>query len=79
MRDITDNQSQAVGYGSSSVKSFALLGSSSLNFGLWGLAIIPAWFVVRRIGIDLSGPVDDDEKEPATPVTEESVEWTEKS
>lgn len=52
-----ESASQAVAYGTSSIASFAGLGSSCLNFGLWGAAIIPAWLVVRRIGIDLNGPV----------------------
>lgn len=56
-------QSQAVAYGTSSIRSFALLGSSSLNFGLWGISIIPAWLVVRRIGVDYFGAEDADDNE----------------
>jgi hypothetical protein len=51
-----ESASQAVAYGTSSIASFALLGSNSLNFGLWGLAIAPSWLVIRRIGVDLWGP-----------------------
>lgn len=51
-----ESAAQAVAYGTSSVASFAHLGSSCLNFALWGVAIVPAWLVVRRIGIDLNGP-----------------------
>lgn len=49
----------AVAYGTSSVKSFAHLGSASLNFALWGVALLPTWLVVRRIGVDLNGPNDE--------------------
>ncbi|WOO81648.1 UNC93-like protein [Vanrija pseudolonga] len=58
-----ESASQAVAYGTSSVRSFALLGSSSLNFGLWGISIIPAWLVVRRIGVDYFGAEDADDNE----------------
>ncbi|KAL1406847.1 hypothetical protein Q8F55_006256 [Vanrija albida] len=49
----------AVAYGTSSVKSFAHLGSAGLNFALWGVALVPTWLVVRRIGVDLNGPDDE--------------------
>lgn len=42
-------------YGTNSIESSKLIGSSSLNFGLWGLALIPAWLVIRRIGVDYIG------------------------
>lgn len=28
----------------------AQIGSTYLNFGLWAIALIPAWFVIRDIG-----------------------------
>lgn len=31
----------------------AQIGGVYLNFGLWGCAILPAWLVIRRIGISL--------------------------
>jgi hypothetical protein len=27
-----------------------------VSFAIWGLAVIPAWFVVRQIGIEHFGP-----------------------
>lgn len=27
------------------------VGNVYLNFGLWGIALIPAWYVVREIGV----------------------------
>lgn len=37
-------------YGLSSVSIMASVGNIYLNFGLWAIAIIPAWFIVRQIG-----------------------------
>lgn len=44
-----------------------------LNFGLWGLSLVPAWLVIREIGVTLgdkklkreleSGGVDQNEQE----------------
>ncbi|KAI0774882.1 major facilitator superfamily domain-containing protein [Trametes elegans] len=46
----TESAAQAVSYGLSSVSSFASVGGSAINFGLWGVALVPAWLVVRDIG-----------------------------
>lgn len=37
-------------YGLSSVPIMASVGSIYLNFGLWAVSLIPAWFVVRKFG-----------------------------
>lgn len=29
------------------------IGGTYLNFGLWGIAIVPAWFVIKEIGVTL--------------------------
>ena len=29
------------------------MGGVYLNFGLWGISLLPAWFVVRQIGYTL--------------------------
>ena len=29
------------------------VGTVYLNFGLWGLSLIPAWFVVKEIGVTI--------------------------
>jgi hypothetical protein len=55
-----ESASQAVAYGTSSIASFAQLPSAALNFSLWGLAIIPAWIVVRNIGVEYFGPQNDE-------------------
>ncbi|MAD83639.1 MAG: hypothetical protein CL912_11825 [Deltaproteobacteria bacterium] len=36
-----------------SIKIFAEVGGVYLNFGLWGLALLPGWLVVRQIGVSL--------------------------
>lgn len=40
-------------YGLNSIEVFADVGGVYLNFGLWGLALLPAWLVVREIGVTL--------------------------
>lgn len=29
------------------------IGSVYLNFGLWAIAIVPAWFVIKEIGVTI--------------------------
>lgn len=31
----------------------AQIGNVYLNFGLWGVSLIPAWLVIRKIGVML--------------------------
>ncbi|PMB67171.1 hypothetical protein BM221_006833 [Beauveria bassiana] len=40
----------------------AQVGSVYLNFGLWAAAIIPAWLVLREIGVAKPGDGDDSEQ-----------------
>lgn len=40
-------------YGLSSVSIMASVGSIYLNFGLWAIALYPAWLVVKQIGVSL--------------------------
>lgn len=35
--------------------AFGTVGASALNFGLWGVAVIPAWFVVKEVGVTFFG------------------------
>ncbi|KDE09039.1 hypothetical protein MVLG_00757 [Microbotryum lychnidis-dioicae p1A1 Lamole] len=51
----TESAAQAVSYGLNSVQSFGTIGASSLNFALWGISLVPAWFVVKEIGVTLWG------------------------
>jgi hypothetical protein len=45
---VSANSSQ---YGLSSVNIMAAVGSVYLNFGLWAVAILPAWLIVKQIGV----------------------------
>jgi hypothetical protein len=49
----TESAVQAVSYGLNSLPIIADVGGVYLNFGLWGLALIPGWLVVRQIGVTL--------------------------
>jgi hypothetical protein len=40
-------------YGLNSIPIFAAVGGVYLNFGLWALALLPGWLVVRGIGVSL--------------------------
>ncbi|KAF2234421.1 hypothetical protein EV356DRAFT_545386 [Viridothelium virens] len=44
---------QAISYGVNSVAVMASVGGVYLNFGLWAISLLPAWLVVRRIGVSL--------------------------
>lgn len=46
----TESAAQAVSYGLASVGAFARVGGGALNFGVWGVSVLPAWLVVREIG-----------------------------
>ncbi|KAJ5907640.1 hypothetical protein N7495_000322 [Penicillium taxi] len=47
----TESAAQAVSYGLSSVTVMAAVGSIYLNFCLWGIAIFPAWLLIREVGV----------------------------
>lgn len=40
-------------YGLNSVPVFADVGGVYLNFGLWALALLPGWLIVKEIGVTL--------------------------
>ena len=46
----TESAAQAVSYGINST-SLVMTAASAINFGLWGLALVPGWLVVRTIGV----------------------------
>ena len=61
----TESAVQAVSYGLNSVPVMAEVGGVYLNFGLWALALVPAWIVVRKIGGELGDmKVQREGKEP---------------
>ncbi|KAK8196026.1 hypothetical protein M8818_007178 [Zalaria obscura] len=49
----TESAAQAVSYGLDSIDIMGQIGSVYLNFALWAVAIVPAWFVIREIGVTL--------------------------
>lgn len=51
----TESAWQAISYGLGSIPVFASVGGTYFNFMLWGVSILPAWFVVRRVGSGLGG------------------------
>lgn len=54
----TESAAQAVSYGLTSVSVMGQAGAVYLNFGLWAISIIPAWFVVKEIGLCIGKAID---------------------
>lgn len=54
----TESAWQAVSYGLESIRVFGEVGGVYMNFGLWALAILPAWLVLRHFGA-LTSSVED--------------------
>ncbi|KAI1859008.1 hypothetical protein JX265_004615 [Neoarthrinium moseri] len=52
----TESAWQAISYGLTSVDIFAQVGAIYINFGLWAVAIFPAWLVLRHFGQDNKAP-----------------------
>ncbi|KAI1206906.1 major facilitator superfamily domain-containing protein [Annulohypoxylon truncatum] len=48
----TESAWQALSYGLNAIPVIASVGGPYINFGLWGAAIIPVWFVIRDFGVD---------------------------
>ncbi|KAI9734348.1 MAG: hypothetical protein M1834_002454 [Cirrosporium novae-zelandiae] len=46
----TESAVQAVSYGLNSIDIIAQIGGVYLNFGLWAIALVPAWIIIREIG-----------------------------
>ncbi|KAI0157934.1 major facilitator superfamily domain-containing protein [Hypoxylon sp. FL1284] len=46
----TQSAWQAVGYGLNAIPIIASVGGPYINFGLWGVSIIPAWLVIKDFG-----------------------------
>lgn len=58
---------QAVSYGITSVKVFAEVGAVYWNFALWGVAIYPAWLVLREFGGKKVSAIEQTENGVVTP------------
>ena len=48
----TESAWQAVSYGLTSVAIMGAVGAVYINFGLWDIAIAPAWLLIRRFEAD---------------------------
>ncbi|POS75957.1 cytochrome c oxidase subunit 1 [Diaporthe helianthi] len=48
----TESAWQALSYGLNAIPIFATVGGTYFNFGIWALALYPAWLVVSKIGVD---------------------------
>jgi hypothetical protein len=46
----TESAWQALSYGLNALPIMATVGSTYTNFGLWAIAIFPAWLVIRGLG-----------------------------
>ncbi|ORY91542.1 major facilitator superfamily domain-containing protein [Leucosporidium creatinivorum] len=62
----TESAAQAVSYGLNAIESFGLIGASALNFALWGVAVIPAWLVIKEIGVTYWGRGEKETREAET-------------
>lgn len=56
----TESAWQALSYGLDSLTVFGERGGVYMNFGLWALAIAPAWTVLRHIGETTNSAGDSD-------------------
>lgn len=48
----TESAWQAISYGLTSVPIMGSVGAVYINFGLWAVAIVPAWILIRHFGAD---------------------------
>ncbi|KAI2602027.1 major facilitator superfamily domain-containing protein [Hypoxylon sp. NC1633] len=47
----TESAWQAVSYGLNAVPIMAAVGGPYINFGLWGISLVPAWLVIKDFGV----------------------------
>jgi hypothetical protein len=63
----TESAWQALAYGLESLTVFAEVGGVYMNFGLWAVAILPAWLVIRQFGTSKVEQVEDRPSSIETP------------
>lgn len=63
-------------YGLTSLDLFAQVGAIYLNFGLWAVAILPAWLVLRHFGQNSKVSSEDDEAVQTTETIPKSESHT---
>lgn len=54
----TESAWQALSYGLESLTVFAEHGGVYMNFGLWAVAVAPAWLVVRQFGVEVQSSAE---------------------
>lgn len=55
----TESAWQAISYGLTSVTVMGQVGGVYLNFGLCAVSLVPAWWVIREIGVSTGKGVDE--------------------
>ncbi|KAL2289258.1 hypothetical protein FJTKL_02275 [Diaporthe vaccinii] len=65
----TESAWQALSYGLNALPIFATVGGTYFNFGIWALALFPAWLVVSKIGVEEPG------SESGAVLEEQSQDW----
>ncbi|KAK4226301.1 hypothetical protein QBC38DRAFT_537279 [Podospora fimiseda] len=63
----TESGWQALAYGLESLTIFAEVGGVYMNFGLWAVAILPAWLVIRQFGTSKEDQMEDQSSSTGTP------------
>jgi hypothetical protein len=63
----TESAWQAVSYGITSIPLFAEVGAVYWNFALWGVAIWPAWLVIKEFGHDRKAAIEQTDSGLVTP------------
>lgn len=54
----TESAWQALSYGLETLTIFAQHGGVYMNFGLWAIAIVPGWYIVRQFGAAEKGSIE---------------------
>ncbi|KAI4860267.1 hypothetical protein F4820DRAFT_117297 [Hypoxylon rubiginosum] len=57
----TESAWQAVSYGLNAIPIIAAVGGPYINFGLWGISIVPAWLIIKDFGTS-SGKGDEESR-----------------
>jgi hypothetical protein len=60
-------------YGLGSISIMAAVGNVYINFALWAISLLPAWLVVREIGVTLGDAKIKREREQAQEESQERI------
>lgn len=70
----TESAWQALSYGLEALTVFQQHSGVYMNFGLWAVAIFPAWLVVRHFGADEKGSIEGADSTPEAESGDYTVE-----